>query len=44
MNFADYVELEKRADAYGIVDDPALAKLLHINVQRCRISHTQAEG
>ena len=44
MNFSDYVELEKRADAHGIVDDPALAQLLHINVQRCRISHPQAEG
>ena len=30
MNFSDYVELEKRADAHGIVDDPALAQLLHI--------------
>lgn len=30
MNFADYVELEKRAEAHGIGDDPALAHLLHI--------------
>lgn len=30
MNFADYVELEKRAAAHGIGDDPALAQLLHI--------------
>lgn len=30
MNFADYVELEKRAEAHGIGDDPALARLLHI--------------
>lgn len=30
MNFADYVELEKRAEAHGIGDDPALAQLLHI--------------
>ena len=30
MNFADYVELKKRAEAHGIGDDPALAQLLHI--------------
>lgn len=30
MNFADYVELEKRAEEHGIGDDPALAQLLHI--------------
>ena len=30
MNFSDYVELEKRAEAHGIGDDPALAHLLHI--------------
>lgn len=30
MNFADYVELEKRAVAHGIGDDPALEQLLHI--------------
>ena len=30
MNFTDYVELEKRAEANGIVDDPSLAQLLHI--------------
>lgn len=30
MNFSDYVELEKRAEAHGIGDDPALAQLLHI--------------
>ena len=30
MNFSDYAELEKRADAHGIGDDPALAQLLHI--------------
>lgn len=30
MNFADYLELEKRAGAHGIGDDPALAQLLHI--------------
>lgn len=30
MNFADYVELEKRAEAHGIGDDPSLAQLLHI--------------
>lgn len=30
MNFSDYVELEKRAEAYGIGDDPSLAQLLHI--------------
>lgn len=30
MNFSDYAELEKRAEAHGIGDDPALAQLLHI--------------
>lgn len=30
MNFTDYVELEKRAEANGIDDDPSLAQLLHI--------------
>lgn len=30
MNFSDYAELEKRADAHGIGDDPALVQLLHI--------------
>lgn len=30
MNFADYVELEKRAQAHGLGDDSALAHLLHI--------------
>lgn len=30
MNFSDCVELEKRAEAHGIGDDPALARLLHI--------------
>ena len=30
MNFADYVELEKRAEAHGMGDDPSLAQLLHI--------------
>nr|DAM72064.1 MAG TPA: hypothetical protein [Caudoviricetes sp.] len=30
MNFADYAELEKRAEEHGIGDDPALAQLLHI--------------
>ena len=30
MNFSDYVELEKQAEAHGIVDDPSLAQLLHI--------------
>lgn len=30
MNFADYVEPEKRAAAHGIGDDPAPAQLLHI--------------
>lgn len=30
MNFADYVELEKRAEEHGIGDDPSLAQLLHI--------------
>lgn len=30
MNFSDYAELEKRAEAHGIRDDPALAQLLHI--------------
>lgn len=30
MNFSDYVELEERAEAHGIGDDPALAQLLHI--------------
>ena len=30
MNFSDYVELEKRAEAHGLEDDPSLAQLLHI--------------
>lgn len=30
MNFSDYAELEKRAEAHGMGDDPALAQLLHI--------------
>lgn len=30
MDFSDYVELEKRAEAHGIGDDPSLAQLLHI--------------
>lgn len=30
MNFADYVELEKRAEAHDIGDDSSLARLLHI--------------
>lgn len=30
MNFSDYVELEKRAEEHGLVDDPSLAQLLHI--------------
>ena len=30
MNFNDYVELEKRAEAHGIGDDQSLAQLLHI--------------
>lgn len=30
MNFADYVDLEKRAESHGIWDDPSLAQLLHI--------------
>ena len=30
MNFSDYVDLEKRAEAHGIGDDPSLAQLLHI--------------
>lgn len=30
MNFAGYVELEKRAEEHGIGDDPSLARLLHI--------------
>ena len=30
MNFTDYVEIEKRAEAHGIWADPALAQLLHI--------------
>lgn len=30
MNFTDYVELEKRAEEYGIGDDTSLAQLLHI--------------
>lgn len=30
MNFSDYVELEERAEAHGIGDDPALTQLLHI--------------
>lgn len=30
MDFSDYAELEERAEAHGIGDDPALAQLLHI--------------
>jgi hypothetical protein len=30
MNFSDYVELEKRAEAHGLGGDPSLAQLLHI--------------
>ncbi len=30
MNFSDYVELEERAEAHGVGDDPALTQLLHI--------------
>lgn len=30
MDFSDYVELEKQAEAHGIGDDPSLAQLLHI--------------
>lgn len=30
MNFSDYFELEERAEAHGIGDDPALTQLLHI--------------
>lgn len=30
MNFSDYVELEKRAEAHGLGDDSSLAQLLHI--------------
>lgn len=30
MNFSDYVELEKSAEAHGLGDDPSLAQLLHI--------------
>lgn len=30
MDYSDYVELEKRAEAHGIGDDPLLAQLLHI--------------
>ena len=30
MNFSDYVELEKRAEAHGLGDDQSLAQLLHI--------------
>ena len=30
MDFSDYVELEKRAEAHGIGDDQSLAQLLHI--------------
>lgn len=30
MNFSDYVELKKRAEEHGLVDDPSLAQLLHI--------------
>lgn len=30
MNFSDYVELEKQAEAHGIGDDPSLSQLLHI--------------
>lgn len=30
MNFSDYVELEKQAEANGIGDDHSLAQLLHI--------------
>lgn len=30
MNFSDYAELGKRAEAHGLGDDPSLAQLLHI--------------
>lgn len=30
MNFSDYAELEKRAEAHGMGDDQSLAQLLHI--------------
>lgn len=30
MNFADYIELEKRAEEHGLGADPSLAQLLHI--------------
>ena len=30
MNFSDYAELEKRAEAHGLGDDQSLAQLLHI--------------
>ena len=30
MDFSDYDELEKLAEAHGIGDDPLLAQLLHI--------------
>jgi len=30
MNFSDYAELEKRAEAHGLGDDSSLAQLLHI--------------
>lgn len=30
MNLSDYAELEKRAEAHGLGDDPSLAQLLHI--------------
>lgn len=30
MNFSEYAELEKRAEAHGLGDDPSLAQLLHI--------------
>ena len=30
MNFADYVELEERAEEHGLGDDQSLAQLLHI--------------
>lgn len=30
MNFSDYFELEKRAEAHGLGDDQSLAQLLHI--------------
>ena len=30
MNFADYIELEKRAEEHGLGADQSLAQLLHI--------------